>query len=71
MGMTSPQLLEIILAFIARSGMSRQYFGYLAVADSKLVARLEAGGDVTLSKAEQVLDFIKAREELLKERAAK
>ncbi len=69
--LTSAQLLEIIQAFITRSGMSKQYFGYLAVADSKLFARLEADGDVTLSKAEQILNFIKAREEMLKERAAK
>ncbi len=67
--LTSAQLLEIILAFVSRSGMSRQYFGKRAVSDSKLVARLEAGGDVTLSKAEQILAFIKSRDGMLKEKA--
>jgi hypothetical protein len=60
--MTSPELLAKIRAFLAKSGMGPSYFGYLAANDGKLVDRLEAGGEVTLAKASQILRFIEDRE---------
>jgi hypothetical protein len=45
--------------------MSRSYFGYLAVKDSKLVARLENGGSVTLDTCATIVRFIESRTKIM------
>lgn len=57
----SNQLLDEIRAFLAETGMGPSYFGRIATGNSELVARLEAGKDVTLSTAEAVRAFIAKR----------
>jgi hypothetical protein len=64
--LSSQQLLALINKFIARSGMSRSYFGYCAVNDSKLVARLEKGGSVTLDTCAAIVQFMESRDESVK-----
>ena len=52
------KLVGEIDAFLTRSGMAATTFGRKAVNDGKLVARLQAGGSVTLEKASQIRRFI-------------
>lgn len=56
------QLLDRIEAFLTRSGMSRTYFGRMAVGDSKLIHRLESGSTIELKTCNRVIAFIRARE---------
>jgi hypothetical protein len=51
-------LLAEMHAFLNRSGMKASYFGKRACGNSEVVARLEAGGDVTTRTAEQIRKFI-------------
>jgi hypothetical protein len=64
--LSSKQLLATINGFIARTGMSKSYFGYLAVRDSKLVARLESGGSVTLDTCAAIVKFMESRDHHMK-----
>ena len=60
--LTGPTLLAEIERFLRSGVCSESYFGFLCVGDSKLVARLRAGGTVTLEKAERIIAFIKKAE---------
>lgn len=51
-------LLNEIEAFVARTKMAESTFGRLAVNDGKLVARLRAGGSITLNTAADIRRFI-------------
>jgi hypothetical protein len=51
-------LLAEIQAFLNRTGMKPSYFGKQAAGNSEIVARLEAGGTVTLRTAERIRKFI-------------
>ena len=51
-------LLAEIEAFLAERGMAESTFGRLAVNDGKLVRRLRAGSNMTLTTVEKVRGFI-------------
>lgn len=55
---TTEMLIQQIDAFLARTGMAPSTFGAKAVNDGKLVARLKAGGSVSLATAESIQRFI-------------
>ncbi len=54
----SAKLLAEIRAFLGEAGMADTTFGARAVSNSKLVARLENGGSVSLETAAKVRAFI-------------
>jgi hypothetical protein len=51
-------LLAEMKAFLNRSGMAASYFGKKACGNSEVIARLEAGGTVTLDTAHSIRKFI-------------
>jgi hypothetical protein len=54
-------LREEIRAFLAETGMSATYFGKLAVGNSLVVRRLEAGRPIYLSTAERLRAYMAKR----------
>lgn len=54
-------LLTEIHEFLAETGMGPSYFGKVAVGNSELVKRLEAGRDVKTETAERVRRFMLTR----------
>lgn len=54
-------LLREIREFLEQTGMAPTTFGLAAVNDGKFVARIEAGGGLTLRTVERVREFIAAR----------
>lgn len=72
---TSASLLQEIDAYLASlkgssTRLSETTFGRKAVNDTKLVARLRAGGDLTLKKAQQIREFMAANVPSKEENAA-
>jgi hypothetical protein len=61
------RLLAEIDAFLPTSGIAQTTFGRMAVGDSKFVARIRAGGGLTLKTAEKVQAFIKGWEPRVKQ----
>jgi hypothetical protein len=57
--MTRQAFLEEIEAFLARSGMSARKFSAEAARDSGFIYRLRAGQNVTITKIEQVQQFMR------------
>jgi hypothetical protein len=57
---TRKQLLREIKAFARESGLSTKTIGRYAVENSHLVARLEAGGEVTSATIDKVMAYIAA-----------
>lgn len=57
---TQEQLLAEIEAFLLPRRMAETTFGRMAVNDGKFVARLRAGGNMTLATVERVRQFIKS-----------
>ena len=53
------QLLADIEAFLEQTGMKATPFGVQAAGERGFVTRLRQGGDVTLSTAERVRDFMR------------
>lgn len=54
------KIVSEVEAFLAQHGIAESTFGLRAVNDGKLLARLRAGGSLTLEKAAQVRRYIRA-----------
>jgi hypothetical protein len=54
----SADLLTEIDGFLARTRMAESTFGQKAIKNSKLLARMRAGGTITLTTARKLRDFI-------------
>lgn len=55
---TQHQLLKEIKAFLKRTGMKASTFGEYAVGNSRLVAKLEEGGTISIKTLDEVRAYM-------------
>ena len=63
-------ILSKIERYLSASGMGANRFGKDAVGDTKLLRRMRAGGDITLTTAEKIEEFMRINPPTARNRAA-